>query len=312
MIERAFEPFFTTKPSGSGTGLGLSMVYGFVKQSGGHIKIYSEAGEGTAIKLYLPRLMDENQVEPWIRPSPPPNGKSGADDRPDQILLVEDDEEVNRFSSEVLREEGYHVISTHDAAAGLRLLDANPDIKLLFTDVVLPGGMNGRQLADEALRRRPNLRVLFTTGYTRNAIIHHGRLDADVDLLTKPFTSDALAKKVRQILDLDAKDPITRVSAIIDSIKDKPADDSGQLSGAQPAGGRRLFRQRDRFLQHVNVADVIGEDQHQLRIERRGLVQRQPSPRLDQRNEGRIRIPELRSNDQRHVSSSRLEPLEAG
>ncbi|WP_245303469.1 ATP-binding protein [Pseudorhodoplanes sinuspersici] len=226
VIERAFEPFFTTKPSGSGTGLGLSMVYGFVKQSGGHIKIYSEAGEGTAIKLYLPRLMDENQVEPWVPTEPAAERKNGADDRPDQILLVEDDEEVNHFSSEVLREDGYHVISTHDAAAGLRLLDANPDIKLLFTDVVLPGGMNGRQLADEALRRRPNLRVLFTTGYTRNAIIHHGRLDADVDLLTKPFTSEALAKKVRQILDLDAKDPITRVSAIIDSIKDKPANDS--------------------------------------------------------------------------------------
>ncbi len=106
----------------------------------------------------------------------------------------------------------------HDAAAGLRLLDANPDIKLLFTDVVLPGGMNGRQLADEALRRRPNLRVLYTTGYTAMAIIHHGRLDADVDLLTTPFTSDALAKKVRQILDLDSKDPVTRVSAIIDNI----------------------------------------------------------------------------------------------
>ena len=228
VVERAFEPFFTTKPSGSGTGLGLSMVYGFVKQSGGHIKIYSEAGEGTAIKLYLPRLMDENQVEPWIPTEPVAERSNGADERPDQILLVEDDEEVNRFSSEVLREEGYHVISTHDAAAGLRLLDANPDIKLLFTDVVLPGGMNGRQLADEALRRRPNLRVLYTTGYTRNAIIHHGRLDADVDLLTKPFTSDALAKKVRQILDLDAKDPITRVSAIIDNIREKPTGDSGK------------------------------------------------------------------------------------
>lgn len=222
VIDRAFEPFFTTKPTGSGTGLGLSMVYGFVKQSGGHIKIYSEAGEGTAIKLYLPRLMDENQVEPWIPPEPAIERKGDSDERPDQILLVEDDEEVNRFSSEVLREEGYHVISTHDAAAGLRLLDANADIKLLFTDVVLPGGMNGRQLADEALRRRPNLKVLYTTGYTRNAIIHHGRLDADVDLLTKPFTSEALAKKVRQILDMDAKDPMTRVSAIIDHIMDKP------------------------------------------------------------------------------------------
>ena len=129
-----------------------------------------------------------------------------------------------RISSEVLREEGYHVISTHEAQSGLRLLDANPDVKLLFTDVVLPGGMNGRQLADEARRRRPDLKVLFTTGYTRNAIIHHGRLDADVDLLTKPFTPDALIRKIRQILDMDSKDPVTRASAILDNIKDKPQD----------------------------------------------------------------------------------------
>jgi two-component system NtrC family sensor kinase len=221
VIERAFEPFFTTKPTGAGTGLGLSMVYGFVKQSRGHIKIYSEAGEGTSIKIYLPRLMDESAVEPWM-PNDPVRDSEPAVRRPEQILLVEDDEEVNRFASEVLRDEGYHVISTHEGASGLRLLDANPEVQFLFTDVVLPGGMNGRQLADEALRRRPDLKVLFTTGYTRNAIIHHGRLDADVDLLTKPYTSDALIKKVRQILDLDAKDPVTRVSAILDNIKDRP------------------------------------------------------------------------------------------
>jgi two-component system NtrC family sensor kinase len=221
VIERAFEPFFTTKPTGAGTGLGLSMVYGFVKQSRGHIKIYSESGEGTSIKVYLPRLMDESAVEPWL-PAEPARNDSASGKRPEQILLVEDDEEVNRFSTEVLRDEGYEVISTHEGASGLRLLDANPHVRLLFTDVVLPGGMNGRQLADEALRRRPDLKVLFTTGYTRNAIIHHGRLDADVDLLTKPFTSEALAKKVRQILDLDSKDPVTRVSAVLDNIKDKP------------------------------------------------------------------------------------------
>ncbi len=221
IIERAFEPFFTTKPTGAGTGLGLSMVYGFVKQSRGHIKIYSEAGEGTSIKIYLPRLMDEDSVEPWLPNETTRNAEVSAK-RPERILLVEDDEEVNRFSSEVLRDEGYDVVSTHEAASGLRLLDANPDIRLLFTDVVLPGGMNGRQLADEAVRRRPDLKVLFTTGYTRNAIIHHGRLDADVDLLTKPFTSDALAKKVRQILDLDSNDPMTKVNALLDHIKDKP------------------------------------------------------------------------------------------
>jgi CheY-like chemotaxis protein len=123
-----------------------------------------------------------------------------------------------------LREEGYHVIAAHEGASGLRLLDANPDVKLLFTDVVLPGGMNGRQLADEARRRRPDLKVLFTTGYTRNAIIHHGRLDADVELLTKPFTSEALAEKVRQILDMNSPDPVARVSAVLDNIKNKSQD----------------------------------------------------------------------------------------
>ena len=225
VTDRAFEPFFTTKPTGAGTGLGLSMVYGFIKQSGGHIKIYSEVGEGTAIKLYLPRLTDESQIEQWVPNDQPVEPEIGLEQKPEKILLVEDDEGVNRFSSEVLRDEGYYVISTHEGASGLRLLDANPDIQLLFTDVVLPGGMNGRQLADEARRRRPNLRVLFTTGYTRNAIIHQGRLDADVDLLTKPFTPEALVRKVRQILDMEAKDPVVRVSAILDNITDKPKDE---------------------------------------------------------------------------------------
>lgn len=202
VIERAFEPFFTTKPTGAGTGLGLSMVYGFVKQSGGHIKIYSEPGEGTSIKLYFPRLADGSDLPAWM-----PVSEDLVANGPDTgslantILLVEDDEEVNRFATEVLREEGFNVIATHDAQSALRLLDANPGVKLLFTDVVLPGGMNGRQLADEALRRRPDLKVLYATGYTRNAIIHQGRLDADVELLTKPFTPDLLVAKVRQMFE---------------------------------------------------------------------------------------------------------------
>jgi len=222
VIDRAFEPFFTTKPTGVGTGLGLSMVYGFVKQSGGHIKIYSEIGEGTSIKLYLPRLTDETNIEPWNPPEPAPTETPGAESLKETILLVEDDEEVNRFATEVLREEGYDVVSTHEGSSALRLLDANPHIKMLFTDVVLPGGMNGRQIADEARRRRPGLKVLFATGYTRNAIIHQGRLDADVELLTKPFTPDDLIKKVRQILDADSSDPLTRASAIIDKIIESP------------------------------------------------------------------------------------------
>ena len=200
-IERAFEPFFTTKPTGVGTGLGLSMVYGFVKQSSGHIKIYSEAGEGTSIKMYFPRLDDASELEIWLPTAEQRDEEDDAAPLAETILLVEDDEEVNRFATEVLRDEGYNVISTHEGPSALRLLDSNPHVKMLFTDVVLPGGMNGRQLADEALRRRPDLRVLYATGYTRNAIIHQGRLDSDVELLTKPFTADILAQKVRQILD---------------------------------------------------------------------------------------------------------------
>ncbi len=198
--ERAFEPFFTTKPTGMGTGLGLSMVYGFAKQSNGHIKIYSEAGEGTAIKLYFPRLAEQRGLPDWTderaSPRPAPSARGN-----ETILLVEDDEEVRKFATEVLREQGYNVHAAADGAGGLRLLETESNISMLFTDVVLPGGMNGRQLADEARRRRPTLKVLYATGYTRNAIIHQGRLDAEVELLTKPFTAEALARKVRQILD---------------------------------------------------------------------------------------------------------------
>lgn len=203
ILDRAFEPFFTTKPTGVGTGLGLSMVYGFVKQSSGHIKIYSEPGEGTSIKIYFPRLADDAELPEWKPTEIEEAQGQDMGDLGDTILLVEDDEEVNRFATEVLRDEGYNVIATHDARSALRLLDANPGIKLLFTDIILPGGMNGRQLSDEALRRRPDLKVLYATGYTRDAIIHEGRLDADVELLNKPFTHDVLTRKVRQILDAD-------------------------------------------------------------------------------------------------------------
>jgi len=200
LIERAIEPFFTTKPTGAGSGLGLSMVYGFVKQSGGHFRIYSEPGEGTTVKLYFPRLTDTNSVRDWEAES------ERRDDAPrslrrETVLLVEDDEQVNRFACEALGERGYQVLSAPDGETALRLLADEPAVDLLFTDVVLPGGLNGRQLANEVLRRHPGVKVLFATGYTRNAIVHQGRLDPDVELLAKPFTADALARKVRQILD---------------------------------------------------------------------------------------------------------------
>lgn len=192
-IDRVFEPFFTTKAAGKGTGLGLSQVYGFVRQSGGHIRIYSEPGEGTTVKLYLPRdLRAELPASEQIA--------SRADGGSETVLVVEDHEGLREYSVGVLRELGYRVLEASEGQAGLKLLRERPDIDLLFTDVVLPG-LNGRQLADQALEIRPGLKVLFTTGYTRNAIVHNGRLDDGVSLITKPFTFEGLASKVRNMLD---------------------------------------------------------------------------------------------------------------
>jgi two-component system NtrC family sensor kinase len=175
------------------------MVYGFVKQSGGHVRIYSEVGEGTTVKLYFQRLPAQSDLPVW--PAPEPETRPlDIDNQRATILLVEDDQQVNRFATDALQEYGYRVITVSDGPTALRRLDDEPVIDMLFTDVVLPGGMNGRQLAEEVKRRRPAIKVLFATGYTRNAIIHQGRLDPDVELLTKPFTSDALAHKIAQIL----------------------------------------------------------------------------------------------------------------
>ncbi|MEO6409925.1 MAG: ATP-binding protein [Burkholderiaceae bacterium] len=198
-IERAFEPFFTTKEVGKGTGLGLSQVYGFVRQSSGHVRIYSEIGEGTTLKIYLPRHRDAAAAG-GSRAEPLPASVMHGD-ASQCVLVVEDDDALRAHATEMLRELGYRVLEAADGAAGLALLATDAGVDLLFTDVVMPGGMNGRQLADEAARRNPELRVLFTTGYTRNAIIHHGRLDAGTELLTKPYSFDELASKVRQLLD---------------------------------------------------------------------------------------------------------------
>jgi PAS domain S-box-containing protein len=200
VILKAFEPFFTTKPIGQGTGLGLSQVYGFIKQSGGHVKICSEPGEGTSVKLYLPRLSTgsgqsgtagEDQTVPMAR-------------RGETVLVVEDDDDVRAHTVDILRELGYRVVAAPDGPSALRALEANSEVRLLFTDVGLPGGLSGRQLADEARLRYPKLRVLFTTGYARNAIVHHGRLDPGVDVVMKPFTYAGLAAKIRMVLDRPA------------------------------------------------------------------------------------------------------------
>jgi PAS domain S-box-containing protein len=201
-MERVFEPFFTTKEAGRGTGLGLSQVYGFVRQSSGHVRMYSELGEGTTIKIYLPRLF---RAEDEVAAAPAKNLATLRGDG-ETVLVVEDEHELRHYTTEVLRELGYLVLEAPDGPAAVDIIKRHPEIDLLFTDVVLPGGMSGRVLADEAARLRPHLKTLFTTGYTSNAIVHHGRLDPGVHLIGKPFTFDELATKVRRLIDLAMPD----------------------------------------------------------------------------------------------------------
>ncbi len=196
VLANVFEPFFTTKGVGEGSGLGLSMVYGFTKQSGGHVKIYSEPDEGTTVRIYLPRAAAD-AVTPDPRPVPGRNPAGGGE----LVLVVEDDPRVRELSVALLDRLGYRTVAAATGAEGLALLEANPEVQLLFTDVVLPDGMSGVELAVAAQERRPGLKVLFTSGYTENAIIHHGRLDAGVELLEKPFTLKQLARRVREVLD---------------------------------------------------------------------------------------------------------------
>jgi signal transduction histidine kinase/CheY-like chemotaxis protein len=194
-LERAFEPFFTTKEVGKGTGLGLSQVYGFVRQSAGHIRIYSEVGHGTTVKIYLPRDFADEPAK-IVVPSRDLPRAIGTE----CILVVEDDHALRAYTTGALTELGYYVLEAQHGPEALRLLEGTLQLDLLFTDIVMPGGMNGRQLAEAALLRRPGLKVLFTTGYTRNAIIHHGRLDPGVQMIGKPFSMNALALKVRDVL----------------------------------------------------------------------------------------------------------------
>jgi signal transduction histidine kinase/CheY-like chemotaxis protein len=193
-IERAFDPFFTTKEAGKGTGLGLSQVYGFVKQSKGHVRIYSEPGEGTTIKLYFPRHDGEEAIISTEEQGDPERGRG------ETILIVEDDDGVREYASEILRDLNYQVIEAKDSASAMRLLEADRPFDLMLTDVVLPG-VSGRVLADEVIRRRPGAKVVFMTGYSRNAIVHQGRLDRGTELISKPLTEAAVARKIRQVFD---------------------------------------------------------------------------------------------------------------
>jgi PAS domain S-box-containing protein len=195
VMQRAFDPFFTTKGVGKGTGLGLSQVFGFVKQSNGHIKIYSEVGVGTTIKIYLPRYYGTAEAPNRTQLGGTPTGTSA-----ETVLVVEDDAKVRTLTEQMLRELGYGVLGVDGGASGLLVLRDHPEVRLLLTDVVMPD-MNGRQLAEQALQLRPGLKIIYTTGYTRNAIVHNGTLDPDTHLLQKPVTLQALALKVRAVLD---------------------------------------------------------------------------------------------------------------
>ncbi len=196
VLAHVFEPFFTTKEVGKGTGLGLSMIYGFAKQSGGHLKIYSEVGHGTTVRLYLPRQLSES-VKAASVPSSPAPSKGGGE----TILVVEDNPDVRRLVLRQLRDLGYVVIEAANGPQALKILEDGAAIDLLFTDVVMPGGMTGRQLAEAAKGRRPNLKTLFTSGYTEDSILRLGKLDPGVRLLSKPYRKHELATRIREALD---------------------------------------------------------------------------------------------------------------
>jgi signal transduction histidine kinase/ActR/RegA family two-component response regulator len=201
ILERVFDPFFTTKEPGTGTGLGLSMVHGFVKQSGGHIRIYSEVGQGTTVKIYLPKFIQAASVAAMPASSEPPLTLPMRAKGAETVLVVEDSDAVLEFVISALEDLGYRVLSARSGPEALRALESEEKIDLLFTDVVLPGDITGRELADRALRTRPGLPILYTTGFSRNAIVHQGRLDTGVSFLGKPYTQSEVAQWVRALLD---------------------------------------------------------------------------------------------------------------
>jgi CheY-like chemotaxis protein len=208
VIERVFEPFFTTKPEGKGTGLGLAQAYGFVKQTGGHIKIYSEVGHGTTIKLYLPRTRREADIFASNAGAPVEGGS-------EHILVVEDDEGVRAAVVDMLGDLGYRVSRADNAESALELLKtATPD--LIFTDVVMPGTISTREFTRRAQEMHPRVRVLYTSGYTQNAIVHNGKLDDDALLLSKPYRKDELARKLRSVFAGTARGAITPPQSVAD------------------------------------------------------------------------------------------------
>lgn len=196
VIARAFDPFFTTKPLGAGTGLGLSMIYGFARQSGGQVRIYSEVGHGATVCLYLPRHVGEAETTE----TQPELSDVAHTTQGETVLVVDDEPVVRMLVVDVLQELGYTAIEAGDGQSGLKVLHSAVRIDLLITDIGLPGGLNGRQVADAARSLRPELKVLFITGYAENAVLSHGRIDAGMHVLTKPFAMEALASRIRDML----------------------------------------------------------------------------------------------------------------
>jgi PAS domain S-box-containing protein len=251
--ERAFEPFFTTKPEGQGTGLGLSMVFGFVKQSGGHVKIYSEPGHGTTVRLYLPRVRQEEDRETQVDAGP---AKGGAE----TVLVVEDDEEVRATVVEMLTDLGYKVLKAKDAQSALAIVESGVPIHLLFTDVVMPGPLRSTELARKARERLPAIAVLFTSGYTDNAIVHAGRLDEGIELLSKPYTFEALARKVRHVI---GNQPWQSLDESASGVRDASSGAIAEGQHDKVGGG---IRDQFREAAHADDAPGAGDAINRLRI----------------------------------------------
>jgi CheY-like chemotaxis protein len=246
VLGQVFEPFFTTKPEGRGTGLGLSMVYGFVKQSGGHVKIYSEPGEGTTVKIYLPRsTQTEDRVVDLEE-----EGVRGGDET---ILVAEDDEAVRETVVGLLVDLGYRVLKARDAESALSIIESGIAIDLLFTDVVMPGTLRSPELARKAIERQPGIAVLFTSGYTENAIVHGGRLDEGVELLSKPYSRESLARKIRHVL--AGRVPRTPVGPV-----NAPAPAMPPPNGPLPS--LRVLVVEDDALIRMSVAEMLESRGH--------------------------------------------------
>ena len=249
---RVFEPFFTTKPAGKGTGLGLAMVFGFAKQSGGHVKLYSEMGHGTTVKLYLPRTQQTEDVPATQDYGPIAGGK-------ETILVAEDDEDVRAAVVDMLGGLGYRVLKAKDADSALSIIDSGIPIDMLFTDVVMPGTLKSAELARKARERIPGIAVLFTSGYTENSIVHGGRLDANVELLSKPYTVEALARKIRQVLALERQQNAEPAKA-------EPPVAVGQITIAPSAENQplRVLLVEDEVMIRINSMDVLEELGHHV------------------------------------------------